>query len=90
MGKMYENTIIKLSEKAYVYGQTHPATATHLIENNKNNKLNSDHYATNLQEETKQRKIEALSDSRWYRNSLTVKGMITIHKNNHNKLTDTR
>ena len=89
MKKMYENTINKLSEKAYVYGQPHPA-ATHLIENNKNNKLNSDHYATNLQEETKQRIIEALPDSRWYRNSRTVKGMIRIQKNNHNKLIDTR
>jgi hypothetical protein len=78
-----------LSEKAYVYGQPHPA-ATHLIENNKNNKLKSDNYATNLQEETKQRIIEALPDSRWYINSRTVKGMITIQKNIHNKLTDTK
>ena len=64
MKKMYENTINKLSKEAYVYGQPHPA-ATRLIENNKNNKLNLDRYATNLQEETKQRIIEALPDSRW-------------------------
>jgi hypothetical protein len=87
MEKLYENTINKLSEKAYVYGQPHPAK-THPIENNQNNKLYSDPYATNLPEETKQRIIEALPDSRWYRNTRTVKGMITIQKTDHNKITD--